>query len=148
MFDIPNLEKFGATQMTEMFDWITFEKGNARFCGFEKGTDEAGHRVFAVQLGGPVTYYGEFALKFEPDHTNYNIEIISCGYHGASNIANPSPTARAQFTSEEIAAIRSVITELIFSYRAGPVPIPHTSHFAGQIRFREGWGSREIALKT
>jgi hypothetical protein len=125
--------------MTGMFDWITFEKGKARFCGKERGVDEAGHDVFAVQAEGQATYYGEFDLSFASDHNHFSVEIVSFGYGDPDNIANTNATARAAFNPSEVAAAKSVITDLIFSYRARAVPIPHMSHFIGEVHFRDGW---------
>jgi len=126
--------------MTGMFDWISFDKGKARFCGGKRGGDDARHEVFAVQFEGPTIYYGELDLIFASDHNHFNIQIVSFGYGSAGNVANPSPTARATFSPSEIEAAKSVITDLMMSYRIRQVPIAHMpSYFLGEVLFRNGW---------
>jgi hypothetical protein len=136
---LQSLEKIGAATMSGMFDWITFERGKARFCGTERGGDELGHDVFAVQLNGPLIYHGEFKKIWNADETHFDIEIVSFGYGNAGNVGNPSPTARLALSAPEIAAAKSVITDLFRSDRPKPFPLNHMANLLKNVEFRPGW---------
>ena len=120
------------------FDWVVFDKGQARFCGPERDTEVGSRDVLAVQLTGARAHYGEFRLR-EVDETNYNVEILSFGYGSEINVGLPAPKARAAFSSTEIEDIRFLISALMLADKEKPFPMHHREEFLGQVSFKEGW---------
>jgi hypothetical protein len=122
-----------------MFDWLSFENGKARFCGQERGADEAPHYVLAVQLDNLPIHFGNFQPQFEKDKTHYDVEIVSFGFHTPSNVGNPNVTARAVFSPAEVRLVQTLIRNLILWPEEKPVPLKNRSSFRGGVHFRNDW---------
>jgi hypothetical protein len=128
-------------RVMEMFDWVVFDKGQARFCGGQRNTlDDSGSReTLAVQLNGRKPYYGQYRTPYELDKTHYNVEVLSFGYPRQDSVGLPAPTARALFTPDEIKNIAALIAALMRSDIEKPAPMQNRERFLGGISFREGW---------
>lgn len=122
-----------------MFDWVVFEKGQARFCGGQRGSNDCGQDILAVQLENDRPYFGEFTTRYEADKTHYNVEVLSFGYPDQLGVGSLVPTARQAFSLAEIDDIRSLISMLMLADAPKPVPVKHKERFLGKTFFKEGW---------
>jgi hypothetical protein len=124
-----------------MFDWMAFEKGQARFCGGLRNTldDSGAFEIFAEQLNGRRPYYVRYITPYEADHTHYNVPVLSFGNPRLTKIGLPAPTARAAFAPSDIKDIRSLIQSLMRVDMQKPVPMQHPERFLGEVFFKEGW---------
>ncbi|GLQ99386.1 hypothetical protein [Dyella mobilis] len=126
----------------DMFDWVDFEDGRARFSGGIRGWDELGHETFCVELNGDPRY-GEAVTVFEQEGDNFGLEIISFGYHSTGYVGMPAST-RAPFSAVDIEKIKSMVTRLadIVSQCDHPPFVLSrgiTSRYTGKVVFQDGW---------
>ena len=122
-----------------MFDWVVFDKGQARFCGGQRGSDDGGQDILAVQLENGRPCYGEFTTRYEAAKMHYNVEVLSFGYPDQLGVGSPVPTARQAFSRAEVDDIRALISTLMLADVPKPVPVKHKERFLGKIFFKEGW---------
>ena len=126
-----------------MFDWVPFEKGQARFCGSQRNTltEIGGQDIFAVQLPHwELPMYGEFK-KTPASRMSYNVEILSFGYRNNRLVGRPAPQ-RQTFTPSEAEDIRGIIRELMLADVEKPFPLHKPERFEGEVFFKDGWISQ------
>ena len=124
------------------FDWINLEGGNIRFAGFARGSDEAGHDTFEIQVPSRSALYGEFRPSFADNHNDFEIEIVSFGFLDQKNIGNTHPGSRQRFSAMEQDLIERLTTALFADPESRNGITPFTSkkgHFLGQVHFTPGW---------
>lgn len=125
----------------QMFDWMTFPDGRARFSGIKRGWDEQGHVTFALEVN-ETEHFGEIDQLFLPDAHNFNLEVISFGYGRGEDVGMPG--AATAFTQEELGVAKRLIENLVtagLNLERPPNILAQTdkSRFFGEILFREGW---------
>lgn len=126
----------------DMYDWVDFEDGRARFCGGIRGWDELGHETFCVALNGQ-SWYGEIVKLFEPEGADFSSVILSFGYDRSDNVGMPA-SARATFSAFDAEKIKAMVTRLVpIVAQCDDPPFVlsrgKTSRFSGKVVFREGW---------
>ena len=123
------------------FDWMQFPEGRARFSGGVRGWDELGHETFALELRGN-EYFGEIKRSYLENHNDYNIVIDAFGYGWEKEVGMPGMDIREIFTSDEEAAARALVVQLIHAgleLEDPPFALDPPSHFRGGITFKDGW---------
>lgn len=121
------------------FDWVGFPEGRARFCGMQRGWDERGRVIFAIEIGGTVRYV-EIDQLFLENGNDYNIEVPAFGYRRAEEVGLPD--ARDAISADDLQVTQALVVQLV---RAGlgfedPPNIlaqSGTSRFMGKVIFRE-----------
>lgn len=135
------------------FDWVGFPEGRARFCGMQRGWDERGHVVFAIEIGGTVRY-GEIDQVFLDNGNDYNIEVPTFGYARAEEVGLPG--AQDAVSADELRVAQVLLVQLVragLAFEDPPNILVQSgiSRFMGKVLFREGWslsaqpGEAEVA---
>ncbi|GLQ99384.1 hypothetical protein [Dyella mobilis] len=125
-----------------MYDWVDFEDGRARFSGGIRGWDELRHETFCVELNGE-SRYGEAITVFEQEGDNFGLEIISFGYRLAGDAGMPA-SSRDPVSVVDIEKIKVMVAQLIDIVAQCDHP-PFvlsrgiTSRFTGKVAFQDGW---------
>jgi hypothetical protein len=105
------------------------------------GIDDGGHDTFEVQLGMHPGLYGELRPVWASNGNDFDIEILNFGYASPTNVGNPHPGARRDFSALEREALEQMITNLLGRAEAQKhlLFFKAPARFMGGIRFARGW---------
>lgn len=130
------------------FEWLEFPEGRAQFSGLERGSDERGHEIFAVEIDGRVTY-GEVTRIFLPNDNDFNLQVVSYGYGMRESIGilddgTPEPQAQGSFAPTHLQRVQTLVVRLVraaLQFENRPLALheyPH-AHFQGKVIFPARW---------
>lgn len=134
-----------------IFNWIQFQEGRAKFNGGIRGWDERRHETYALEIEGKIRY-GEISKIYLSNNNDYNVEVVSFGYAIEGSVGIPNEPgvqgllARGAYTQEQLKAAKSLVSQLIvagvhFEDRPSVLRESPHSHFMGEIVFCEGWAN-------
>lgn len=113
------------------------------FCGPTRCSDEIGRGLFAIHVSGFSKMYGEWREKWAENGADFDVEVVSFGFHYLVNVGSPHPNARRCFSAEEGAEIERLARILFENREARYQACNHeergASRFLGQISFLPNW---------
>jgi hypothetical protein len=127
----------------DMFDWVEFPEGRARFSGGIRGWDDLRHETFCVEVDGR-ELFGEIVSVFAENRNNYNLEIISFGYKEDGDVGLDI-SACVALTKEQTQRVANLVRKLIAVVSKIDTPPSILSNakelFLGDVILKNDWTS-------
>ena len=94
--------------MISLFD-AGHVSGTVKLLGSLRDIHEDVCKAYVVQLRGETPAYGEWRPSFHENQVDFDIEIVSVGYHSELTIGSRSPNLRKSYEPEKVRQLEELL---------------------------------------